>query len=145
MTPLTVPADATFEPVAEPYDTDLDAGDALSAAFERARRGRTRVLAKFGGAWCPDCRILAGMMTIPVIASFLDARFEVVPIHIGRYDVNMDLPPRLGLSAGLEGAPAVVIATADGTVVNPDRIYEWRTARERSPQELADYLTAFAG
>ena len=145
MTAPNVPTDVAFDEIAEPYDRDLNVAAALDAAFERARRGRTRVLAKFGGAWCPDCRVLAGMMTIPVIASFLDRRFEVVPIHIGRYDANMDVPARFGLSAGLEGAPAVVIATADGTVTNPERIHHWRTARARTPQELADYLVAYAG
>lgn len=145
MTALSVPADAAFEEIAEPYDRDLNVAGALDAAFERARRGRTRVLAKFGGAWCPDCRVLAGMMTIPVIASLLDRRFEVVAIHIGRYDANMDAPARFGLTDGLEGAPAVVIAAADGTVVNAERIYHWRTARNRTAQELADYLAAYAG
>ena len=145
MSPVSVPADAPFAEIAEPYDRDLDVHAALDAAFERARRGGTRVLAKFGGAWCPDCRILAGMMAIPAIAAFLDRRYEVVPIHIGRYDANMDAPARFGLAEGLEGAPAVVIARADGTVVNAQRIHHWRTARERTPQELADYLAAYAG
>jgi thiol-disulfide isomerase/thioredoxin len=145
MSALVVPSGARFEPVAEPYDRNLDAGRALDAAFERARRGRTRVLAKFGGAWCPDCRVLAGMMTIPVIASFLDTHFEVVAIHIGRYDANMDIPARFGLTGGLEGAPALVIADAAGGVLNGPRIYQWRTARDQTPQDLADYLTVFAG
>lgn len=145
MTSLSVPLRAGFSEVEEPYDPDLNARAALDAAFERARISRTRVLAKFGAAWCPDCRILAGMMASPVIASFLERRFEVVPIHIGRYDANMDLVEQLGLQAGLEGVPAVVIAKADGTVVNTPRIFEWRTARTRSLQDLADYLTAFAG
>ena len=144
MSLLHVSPDTAFEPVSEPYDRALDAGAALNAAFERARRSRTRVLATFGGAWCPDCRVLAGMMAIPAIASFLDERFEAVGIDIGRYDTNMDAPARFGLHGGLEGAPAVVIADADGVVVNAARIYDWRTARTRTPSDLADYLNTFA-
>ncbi len=145
MRELSLPADTSFAEVAEPYDRDLDAGAALDAAFARARIGKTRMLAKLGAAWCPDCRVLAGMMAVPAIASYLDRHYEVVPIHVGRYDVNMDLPARLGLSDGLEGVPALVIARADGTIVNTGRIFQWRTARNQTVQDLADYLTAFSG
>ena len=145
MTDLTLPADTAFAEIAEPYDAALDAGAALDAAFERARRGGTRVLAKFGAAWCPDCRVLAGMMVIPALASLLDRRFEIVAIGVGRYDLNMELPARFGLNDGLEGVPALVIADARGQVLNGGSIYEWRTARSRSPQDLADYLSKFAG
>lgn len=145
MTELTLPEGAAFAEIAEPYDPDLDAGAALDAAFARARIGKTRVLVKFGAAWCPDCRVVAGMMAVPAIASYLDRHYEVVPIHIGRYDANMDLPGRLGLSDGLEGVPALVIAKADGMIVNTPRIFQWRTARNQTVQDLADYLTAFSG
>lgn len=145
MSSLTLPADSEFAEVAEPYDLALDAGAALDAAFERARRGGTRVLAKFGAAWCPDCRVLAGMMAIPAIASLLDRRFEVVTIGVGRYDLNMDLPARFCLNDGLEGVPALVIADTRGQVLNGGSIYDWRTARSRTPQDLADYLSKFAG
>ena len=144
MTALTVSGEDDYVEIAEPYDPDLDAAAALDQAFERARRGRTRVLVKFGAAWCPDCRVLAGMMAVPAVASFVDRHFEMVAVHVGRYDANMDLPRRLGLTAGLEGVPALVIAEADGTLANEPRIFEWRNARERSLQELADYLAAFA-
>lgn len=145
MSPLTVPVTEPFQEVAEPYDIDQDAGAALDAAFERARRGGTRVLAKFGASWCPDCRILAGMMAVPAIASFLDRHYEVVAIHVGRYDANMDQPERVGLPDGLEGVPALVIADAQGHVLNAARVFEWRTARQRSLQDLADYLSEYAG
>jgi thiol-disulfide isomerase/thioredoxin len=145
MTELTIPANERFSEVAEPYDLSQDAHAALNAAFDRARIAKTRVLVKFGAAWCPDCRILAGMMAVPAIASFLDQHYEAVAIHIGRYDANMDLPERVGLKDGLEGVPALVIMKPDGSVVNPTRIFEWRTARSRTLQDLADYLTAFSG
>lgn len=144
MTPLILPPDAAFEEIAEPYDPGLDVGAALDAAFRRADRRRTRGLAKFGAAWCPDCRVLAGMMAAPAVAAFLEDHFEVVPVHVGRYDANMDAPAKVGLAGDLEGVPALVIAAPSGAVLNADRIYEWRTARERSLQDFADYLSAYA-
>jgi thiol-disulfide isomerase/thioredoxin len=141
---LILPADIRFEEIAEPYDPDLDAGAALDAAFVRARKRGTHVIAIFGARWCPDCRVLAGMMAIPALAALLADRFETVAMDVGRYDKNMDLTKRFGLGGTLEGVPALIIADARGQVLNPARIYDWRTARERSPQALADALAPFA-
>ena len=140
MTFLTLSADTVFEAIAAPYDKALDAQAALDAAFARAGGSGKRVLVKLGGAWCPDCRVLAGMMTIPAIKAFLDANFEALSASIGRYNVNQDLVARLGFAEGLEGVPTVLVLTADGEVVNRASSAFWRTARDQPPQALADYL-----
>ena len=44
----------------------------------------------------------------------------------------------------VEGAPAIIIADADGRVINPGGAYDWRTARTRRPQEFADFLAVYA-
>ncbi|MEO1038445.1 MAG: thioredoxin family protein [Pseudomonadota bacterium] len=130
---------------AEPYDVTADATAQLDAAFARAAENDTRVLVKLGANWCPDCRILSGMMQLPAFAQMLNERYEVVLIDVGRYDRNQDLVQRLGFSEGLEGVPTVVIATADGQVINPGAAAtEWRTARERDPQEALDYFHRYA-
>lgn len=126
-----------------PYDAGLDAHAAVDAAFERARADGKRVLVNFGGNWCPDCRILSGMMEIPAFAAFLDAHYEVVKIDVGRYDRNMDVAARFGF-AGLDGVPTIAVADADGRIVNTGAAAEWRTARERDPQEALDYFARYA-
>ncbi len=135
-------ADVSFEEVAHPYDHDLDAQAALNDAFARAKASGKRVLVKLGGEWCPDCRILAGMMDIPAVHSFLSVNFEIVVASIGRYDVNQDLVERLGFAAGLPGAPTVLVMTATGQVINRDTCDHWRTAREQTPQDVVDYFDA---
>ncbi len=140
MTSLTLPADTAFSEIANPYDDALNAQAALDAAFACALEGGRRVLITLGGAWCPDCRVLAGMMAIPAINSLLDAHFETLSISIGRYDVNQDLVARLGFENGLEGSPTVLVITADGLVVNRASSAFWRTARDLGPQAVVDYF-----
>lgn len=139
----TLPSIDEVVAVEAPYDPQADAHGALDAAFEAAAANRTRVLVKFGGNWCPDCRIMAGMLEIPVIAGFLEAQYEYVAIDVGRYDNNMDVVARFGLEE-LEGVPTIIIATADGEIINAGTAAEWRTARERDPQDVLDYLRRYA-
>jgi thiol-disulfide isomerase/thioredoxin len=142
MTAPTLPADTPFEEIAHPYDHDLNAQAALDAAFARAANSGKRVLVKLGGDWCPDCRILAGMMAIPAIEAFLDGAFETMTASIGRYDVNQELVARLGFEDGLEGAPTVLVITPAGEVVNRATSAHWRTARSQPPQAVVDYFNA---
>lgn len=142
MTVPTIPEDTPFEEIAHPYDPDLDAQAALDATFARAKASGKRLLVKLGGQWCPDCRILAGMMAMPAIKDFLDGAFETVTASIGRYDVNQDLVARLGFEDGLEGAPTVLVITPEGEVVNRATSAHWRTARSQPPQAVVEYFSA---
>ncbi|MCP2679087.1 thioredoxin family protein [Maricaulaceae bacterium NA33B04] len=142
MTAPIIPDDTPFDEIAEPYDLELDVQRALNDAFARARTSGKRVLVKLGGAWCPDCRVLAGMMAIPAVHAFLAEHFEIVTASIGRYDVNQDVVARLGFADGLPGAPTVLVMTADGAVANRASADHWRTARQQKPQHVIDYFDA---
>jgi thiol-disulfide isomerase/thioredoxin len=140
MSAPTLPDDIDIEEIAAPYDEALDLHAALDQAFEHAKSGGKRVLVKLGGAWCPDCRIMAGMMAIPAVEAFLHTHYEIVTGSIGRYDRNSDVVERLGFSNGLPGAPTLLVITPAGEVVNRDTADRWRTAREQSPQDVVDYF-----
>lgn len=127
----------------EPYSAEADAHGELDAAYERAALRGTRVLVKFGGNWCPDCRIFAGMLELAPVRAYADAHYEIVAVDVGRYERNMDVVARFGLDA-LEGVPTVIITTADGEIINTGTAAEWRTARERNPQDVLDYLVRYA-
>lgn len=138
-----IPDGIAFEIPDNSYTAAPPAMAALDAAFETAARDDRRVLAIFGGDWCPDCRIFGGMLTIPAMADFVDAHFVVVKIDAERTgEINADAIARFGYDEGLTGYPTVVVVTADGQVVNRADAAEWRTARERRPQEVADWLAA---
>ena len=127
----------------EPYDASRDARADILAAFERAESSGKFVLVDFGGNWCPDCRILAGMTELPGFAEFMAASFETVYVDIGRFDRNMELMPALGI-AELEGVPTVVIVTPQGHVLNQASSAAWVTTKGRDPQEALDYFARFA-
>ncbi|HCY55990.1 MAG TPA: thioredoxin family protein [Oceanicaulis sp.] len=126
-----------------PYSAEADAHGELDAAYERAAERGTRVLVKFGGNWCPDCRIFAGMLELEPVREYADAHYEIVAVDVGRYERNMDVVARFGMD-GLEGVPTVIITTAGGEIINTGTSAEWRTARERNAQDVLDYLTRYA-
>ncbi len=143
ITAPAIPDEIAYEIPDNAYAAAPPAMTALDAAFERAASRDTRVLAVFGGDWCPDCRIFGGMLTIPDLAEFVGAHFEVVKIDAERTgELNAEAIARFGYDEGLTGYPTVVVVTADGEVVNRAGAAEWRTARDRRPQEVADWLAA---
>jgi thiol-disulfide isomerase/thioredoxin len=153
---FTVPASAaaapklsinafTQLPIVErtPYDVDLKAAAAVDAAFARARKNHKRVLIDLGGNWCPDCLVLANLMQLPEMKTFLAAHFEIVAVDVGRFDKNLDIPARFGITARLEGVPAVIVASPEGKILNRGKITALADARHMTPQSVADWLAGW--
>jgi thiol-disulfide isomerase/thioredoxin len=135
-------------PVVErsPYDTNADATAVVDAAFARAGKNGKRVLIDLGGNWCGDCLVLANLMQLPEMKRFLAAHFEIVKIDIGRYDKNLQIPARFGVTDRLKtgGVPSIIIAEPDGTFVNRNDISALEDARHMTPQAIADWLAQWA-
>jgi len=133
-------------PVVErtPYDESANADTAVDAAFARAKRSGKRVLIDLGGNWCGDCIVLANLMQLPELKPFLAAHFEIVSVDVGRFDKNLQIPARFGITKRLEGVPSVIIAEPDGHFVNEGRIAALADARHMSPQAIADWLAQWA-
>jgi thiol-disulfide isomerase/thioredoxin len=126
-------------PLPYPYDEKADAELRVTQSFARARAHGKRVLIDFGGNWCPDCRILAGVMALPAVRSFIASHYETVTVDVGHFDRNLALVHRYGI-AKLQGVPTVVIADADGTPVNITNAADLANARAMTPQGIADWL-----
>lgn len=131
------------QPLPLPYDEAADADADVAAAFARAKASGKRVMLNFGGDWCPDCRVLAGIMELPEVKAFLDTHYELVKIDVGRFDKNLHIPKSYGVEK-LRGVPSVMIVTADGTLVNATDSSELASARKMSPQAIADWLAKYA-
>lgn len=133
-------------PVVErrPYNPDANADAVVNAAFARARKNGKRVLIDLGGNWCGDCIVLANIMQLPEMRAFLKAHFEIVTVDVGRFDKNLQIPARFGITQRLEGVPSVIIATADGRFVNRGHIAALADARHMTPQAIADWLAQWA-
>jgi thiol-disulfide isomerase/thioredoxin len=127
-----------------PYDESVNADAAVATAFAEARAAHKRVLIDLGGNWCADCRILAGIMQLPEMRRFLDAHYVVVSVDVGRFNRNLQIPARFGITQRLEGVPSVLIADPDGTLVDKDHIAALADARSLTPQAIADWLAQWA-
>jgi thiol:disulfide interchange protein len=123
-----------------PYDETANADGAVDAALARARHSHKLVLIDLGGNWCADCRILAGVMELPEMRSFLNAHYEMVSVDVGRFNKNLQIPARYGITTRLAGVPSVLVVTPDGTLVDRDHISALADARSMTPQAIADWL-----
>lgn len=127
-----------------PFDSAADADADVDAAVARAHRSHKRVLIDLGGNWCADCRILAGLMERPEMRAFLSAHYEIVSVDVGRFNRNLQIPARYGITSRLEGVPAILVVTPDGRLVNGGHISAIQDARHFTPQALADWLAQWA-
>ena len=95
-------------PVVEryPYDEHANADAAVAAAFARARKSHKRVLIDLGGNWCGDCVVLANVMQLPEMKPFLAAHYEIVSVDVGRFNKNLQIPARFGITKRLVGVPS---------------------------------------
>lgn len=126
-------------PLPSPYDPAADAKTQLAAAQARAQAQHKLLLIDLGGNWCPDCRLLAGVMRLPEVKSFVDAHYVVVAIDVGRMDRNLDIPARYGVEH-LVGVPTVLVADGTGHLKDAGHVAALADARSMTPQALADWL-----
>ena len=128
----------------QPYDEAANADAQVAAAFVRAQKSQKRVLIDLGGNWCGDCIILANFVRLPEMRRFMAAHYEEVSVDVGRFNRNLQIPARFGVTKKLEGVPALLIVTPDGKLVNGANIFATADARHMTPQALADYLARYA-
>ncbi len=126
-----------------PYDQNANADAQVRDAFERAKKSGKRVLLDLGGNWCPDCLVLANFMALPEIRSFVARHYEVAYVDVGRFDRNLHIPARFGFKSRLQGVPMVIVAEADGRLVNRDDVFATASATTMTPKALAAYLAKY--
>ena len=139
----------TFEQLAKPlplpYDESADAAAAVDRARARARAGHRLLLIDLGGNWCTDCRILAGTMDLTDFAAWLARHYELVSVDVGRFDKNLAIPARYGITKRLEGVPSLlVVDPKSDRLLNAGHTAALADARHMTPQGLADYLAQWA-
>ncbi len=128
----------------QPYDEAANADAQVAAAFARAQKSHKRVLIDLGGNWCVDCLVLSNFLRLPEMRRFMDAHYEEVLVDVGRFNRNLQIPARFGVTKRLEGVPALLIATPDGKLVNGNNVFATADAHNMTPQALADYLARYA-
>jgi thiol:disulfide interchange protein len=129
----------------QPYDEGANADAAVTAAFARAQKSHKRVLIDLGANWCVDCIVLANFLKLPEMQRFMAAHYEVVTVDVGRFNRNLQIPARFGVTKKLEGVPALLIVTPDGKLINDKDVFATASASEMTPKSVADYLAKYAG
>ena len=142
MTPK-VTATALATPLPLPYDEAADAHAAVAGAKARAKAGHKYLLLDFGGNWCPDCRVLAGVLDLPEVKPAVQQTFEVVSIDVGRRTKNLDIAQQYGVA--VQGVPMLVIVDPDGHFVNSGNPSALSDARSMSPQAIVDTIYGWIG
>ncbi|GFE93318.1 thioredoxin family protein [Acetobacter persici] len=133
---------APITAVAHPYAEPESAHAAVDAAFAQARKTGRKVLIDFGANWCPDCRVLAGVLTHPAVSPWVEQTFEVVSVNVDHFNQNMDLAKKFGIT--IKAIPVALIVTPDGKVLNGDETLALGDARRMSGQAVVDKLAEWA-
>jgi len=128
----------------QPYNEAANADALVAAAFARAQKSHKRVLIDLGGNWCIDCIVLANFVRLPEMRRFMEAHYEEVLVDVGRFNRNLQIPARFGITERLKGVPALLIATPDGKLVNGGNIFATADAASMTPQAIAAYLAKYA-
>jgi thiol-disulfide isomerase/thioredoxin len=122
-----------------PYDEKADAEADVAAALKRAKKAHKLTLIDFGGNWCADCRIFAGVIEQPDVKRWVDKHYEVVTVDVGRYNKNMQIPARYGVDK-LKGVPSFLVVDGNGKLVNDGAFFALTDARHMTPQSIVDWL-----
>ena len=78
-------------------------------------------------------------MDIPKINSYINKHFEILYIDVKRYEINMGLMEEYGIPSA-EGIPRVLVFDKNKNLINNSNTTEWRTARDRTSQEIFDFF-----
>jgi len=122
-----------------PYDEKADAEADVAAALKRAKKAGKLTLIDFGGNWCADCRIFAGVIEQPDVKRWVEKHYEVVTVDVGRYNKNMQIPARYGVDK-LKGVPSFLVVDGNGKLVNDGAFFALTDARHMTPQSIVDWL-----
>lgn len=130
-------------PLPLPYDEHANADAQLAKAKARARASHKLLLIDLGGNWCLDCRVLAGVMDIPVVADFIKQHYELISVDIGRMDKNQQIPGHFGLKH-MEGVPALlVVDPRSDRLINAGHVSALADARSMTAQAMVDWLAGW--
>ena len=96
----------------------------------------------FGANWCPDARLLEGVMRLPAVKSFLERNANILNIDVGNYEINTALFKMFDKNIQ-DGIPRVFIMNKMGQNINLHVNETMRKARELSIQDIFNYFQEF--
>lgn len=128
-------------PLPYPYNEKANADAQVDGALAAAKKQHKLAFIDLGGNWCGDCRVLASLMELPEVKRFVDAHYVVVEVDVGRFNKNLQIPARWGITKRLEGVPAVLIVDPKtNALLNKGHVAALADARHMTPQGIGDWI-----
>ena len=134
--------DCPGSPYPEPYSGAMVAQEELEEFIEKTLGQNKQPIIIFGANWCPDARLLEGVMRLPTVKSFLESNANVINIDVGRYEINTALFKMFDKNIQ-DGIPRVFIMNKMGQNINLHVNETMRKARELSIQDIFNYFQEF--
>ena len=129
-------------PYPEPYSGALVTLEELNEFIKKTIDQNKQPIVIFGANWCPDARLLEGVMRLPTVKSFLESNANVINIDVGDYEINTDLFKMFDGNIQ-DGIPRVFIMNKMGQNINLHVNETMRKARELSIQDIFNYFQEF--
>ena len=134
--------DCPSPPYPEPYSGAMVAQEELEEFIEKTLGQNKQPIIIFGANWCPDARLLEGVMRLPAVKSFLERNANILNIDVGNYEINTALFKMFDKNI-LDGIPRVFIMNKMGQNINLHVNETMRKARELSIQDIFNYFQEF--
>ena len=141
---LLTKADALKRPHPKPFNGMAVSIKKLKTFIQETTSIKKQPIIIFGANWCPDARLLDGVLHLPSVKNFIDKHCDVLNIDVGNYEINTELF-RFFDFAIKDGIPRVFILNLKGETINLETNDRMRTAREHSAQEIFEYLQDYVG
>ena len=134
--------DCPSSPYPEPYSGAMVAHEELEEFTEKTLGQNKQPIIIFGANWCPDARLLEGVMRLPTVKSFLERNANILNIDVGNYEINTALFKMFDKNIQ-DGIPRVFIMNKMGQNINLHVNETMRKARELSIQDIFNYFQEF--
>ena len=110
--------------------------------IQRTIKSNKQPIVIFGANWCPDARLLEGVIQLPTVKNFLEKNANILNIDVGNYEMNTELFSFFDKNIE-EGIPRVFIMDRKGKTLNLHVNDTMRKAQDLTTQDIFNYLQEF--
>ena len=110
--------------------------------IQRTIKSNKQPIVIFGANWCPDARLLEGVIQLPTVKNFLEKNANILNIDVGSYEMNTELFSFFDKNIE-EGIPRVFIMDRKGKTLNLHVNDTMRKARDLTTQDIFNHLQEF--
>lgn len=134
--------DCPSSPHPEPFSGTAVSQETLEEFIKKTLIQNKQPIVIFGANWCPDARLLEGVIRLPSVKNFLERNADILNIDVGQYEINTELFKFFDGNIQ-DGIPRVFIMDRMGQNINLHANATMRKARELSTQDIFDYFQEF--